>query len=329
MSESTLLFLSASDVRKALPMAEAVALMKQTFIQLSRNEVIMPPRVHIESAPHEGNTLFMPASLPAQNRMGIKVVSLFNHNAQLGLPRLQALMLLLDGTTGSPLAIMDGTALTALRTGAASGAATDLLAAETADTVAILGAGVQGRTQLEAVCAVRTIRQAWVYDPDAEAAENFCWEMGRALRIPVKATKRPGEALHEARVVCTASTSPVPVFADRELKSGVHINAVGSYRPSVQEVPSETVARATIVVDHRASALTEAGDLILPRQQHLIAEKDIRELGEIAAGDRPGRTSASEVTLFKSVGVAVQDVASAAYIYEQAEQFSLGTEVTF
>jgi ornithine cyclodeaminase/alanine dehydrogenase-like protein (mu-crystallin family) len=326
----SILFLAGDDVRKALPMAEAIGLMRQAFERLSRREVVMPTRQVVRVREDQAKLLLMPASLPANNRMGVKVVTMLEHAAVVDLPRLHALMLLFDGTTGRPLAVMDGASLTALRTGAASGAATGLLARPDADTVAILGAGVQGRTQLEAVCAVRTIRRAWIYDTDNEVLEEFCWDMSRALKTSVVAANSAEAAVRQARIVCTATTSASPVFSNADIKPGTHINAVGSYRADVQEIPAETVLRARIVIDHRESALAEAGDLLVPLQQKAITEDRLQtELGEILSGQKPGRMSSDEVTLFKSVGVAAQDIETAAWIYEQAEQFGLGTEIAF
>ncbi len=329
MKDSTLRFLSAQDVRTALPMAEAVEVMREAFIHLSSGRAEVPLRIHIEASTHKGNALFMPSHIPGEGWMGIKVVTLYDENPARDLPRIQALVLLLDGTNGKPLAVMEGASLTAIRTGAASGLATELLARSDAERVAVLGAGVQGRTQLEAVCAVRHIRKAVVFDMQREAAQAFAREMTEKLGIEVKSAKTPTEALKGADIICTATTSSTPVFSHGDLKDGVHLNAVGSYKPHVQEIPPETVCRARVVVDHRESALSEAGDLIIPMQQGLFGEDHIHaELGEIAGGQKPGRSSETEVTLFKSVGVAVQDVAAAARVYDQAMRWNLGTAVT-
>ncbi len=309
-------------------MADAIAAMKTAFAMLSRGEAVLPPRTHIELPKRGGNALLMPSYLPAADRLGIKVLTLFEGNAQRGLPRIQATMLLVDGTTGSPLAVMDGAALTAIRTGAASGAATDVLVRPDASVAAIFGAGVQGRTQLEAICSVRAIGRAWIVDPDAQAAARFAREMSELLRVDVRVARCATEAVREADIVSTATVARTPVFADADLKPGVHINAIGSYQPDVQEIPEETVARARIVVDHRPSTLAEAGDLLVPLGKGLIQESDLAtELGEVIIGAKPGRTSADEVTLFKSVGVAVQDLAAAARVAERAAELGLGTQV--
>ncbi|GAG44613.1 unnamed protein product, partial [marine sediment metagenome] len=234
-----------------------------------------------------------------------------------------ALVVIVEASTGRPVAVMDGTYLTALRTGAASGAATDLLARKEARVAAIFGAGAQGRTQLLAVCEVRDIERARVYDTNLQAAESYAKEMGGKGRVPadLKVASSPAEAAREADVICTATTSKTPVFADGDLKQGVHINAVGSFTAEMEEIPEQTVGRARIVVGSREGCLAETGDLIIPIRKGLITEDDIyAELGEIAAGIRPGRESAGEITLFKSVGNAVQDVSVAKRVMEAAQR---------
>jgi ornithine cyclodeaminase/alanine dehydrogenase-like protein (mu-crystallin family) len=329
MNNTQLLFLSASDVRRALPMREAVAVMKSAFAALSAGEAVVPLRSHIEVPEREGVFLLMPCSLPSANAVSVKAISLFNRNPERGLPRIQALVTLYDGTTGQALAIMDGAAVTALRTGGASGAATDLMARPGAASVAILGAGVQARTQLEAMAAVRPIRGVRVFDAVPEAAEIYAREMSQALGIEVRAAASAREAVSEADIICAASSSKTPLFADADLKSGAHINAVGSYQPTVREIPTETVVRARVVVDHRESALAETGDLLIPIGLGLYAADRIAaELGEIVSGTKPGRANDAEITLFKSVGVAIQDLVAAARIVANCRRLGLGTTVS-
>jgi len=329
MTRRTLRFLSARDVAQALPMREAVAAMKEAFRQISAGEAVVPARTHIETAPPRGDTLVMASYSPAAGRMGVKVITLFGSNAAVGLPRIQALMVVLDAATGSPLAVMDATSLTAIRTGAASGVATDVLARPDAAVAAVFGAGPQARTQLAALCTVRPIRRARIFDISAERARAVAREMAAELGIPVEAAASAAEALAGADVVCTATTSTEPVFADADLAAGTHINAIGSYKPHVREIPGETVRRARVVVDHLASALEEAGDLLIPIEQGLIAKEHIgAELGEIIAGRKPGRQSPDEVTFFKSVGIAVQDLAAATRVLANAERLGLGTALS-
>jgi len=320
--------LTYEEVRQALPMRRAIEAMKGAFAQLSAGQADVPLRVALDVPRHNGVTLFMPAYLSTDDQMAVKIVSVFNDNPAKGLPLIHALVVVVDATTGEPAAVMDGTALTALRTGAASGAATDLLARQDARTVAVFGTGAQGRTQLEAVCTVRPIQEAWAYDVLPQQAAAYADEMSQRLSIPLNVAETPSEAVRQADVICTATTSTSPVFDDADVQPGTHINAIGAYTPQMQEIPPETVLRARVVIDHREASLAEAGDLLIPLQQGLMTEDHIyAEVGEIAAGRKPGRTSPEEITLFKSVGVAVQDVAAASAVLEAARRLGLGTEV--
>jgi len=329
-----MLVLNATDVRQALPMSAAIEAMKQAFAALSDGRAEVPARAHLPVRPHDGVSLVMSAFVQDEGggALAVKVVSLFDHNVDRGLPRIQAAVLALEPDTGRPIALLEGAALTAIRTGAVSGAATDLMARRDSRTVAIFGAGVQARTQLEAVCTVRSIETVRVYDPVPGALEAFIAEMAGRGPIPsdVRAAADAQQAVADADIICAATTSSVPVFSDGDVKAGVHINAIGSYQPEVQEIPAETVARARVVVDSREAALAEAGDLIQPIQQGLIAAEHIHaELGELVLGRQSGRTSADQITLFKSVGVAVQDAVAARVALERAEQSGLGQRVSW
>ncbi|MCX7855762.1 MAG: ornithine cyclodeaminase family protein, partial [Anaerolineae bacterium] len=270
-----ILILSQNDVRQALPMRDAVEAMKRAFAQLSTGQAQVPLRVPVHVPRHNGLTLFMPAYLAADDHMAVKIVSVFNDNPARGLPLIHALVVVIDAETGMPVAAMEGASLTALRTGAASGAATDLLARPDAAVVAVFGAGAQGRTQLEGVCAVRPIREAWVYDVDPRRAREYAQEMQDRLGIPVRIAASPAEAVRQADVVCTATTSSTPVLDDADIGPGTHINAIGAYTPQMREVPTETVLRARVVVDHRAASLAEAGDLLIPIREGRMTEGHI------------------------------------------------------
>jgi ornithine cyclodeaminase len=323
--------ISREEVKSAVSMAQAIETVKSAFAQLSKGHARVPIRTQLGIPLHDGVTLFMPAYLEDSDELGMKMVSVFSGNVEQGLPIINALVTLVDPETGLPTAIIDGTYLTALRTGAGSGAATDLLARSDARTVGILGTGVQGRTQLQAVCTVRPIERVLVYDTRRGAAERFCEEMADAGpplpgRIDVASSAKA--AVSESDVVCTATTSSTPVFHDADVKPGTHINAIGSFTPQMQELPAETVARALLVVDSREAVWAEAGDLIIAKKRGLITESSVHaELGEVVAGTRPGRSSEDQVTLFKSVGNAVQDVSVGARILEEAKGKGLGTLV--
>lgn len=320
--------LSGKDVKAAITMAEAIEAVAKAFAQLSMGKASVPLRTSVET--EQGVSLFMPAYLADSESTALKVVSVYPDNRSLGLPTIMAMVVVVDGRTGRPLAVMDGTYLTALRTGAASGVATDLLAREDAQIVALFGAGVQGRTQLEAVCTVRGIEEIRVFDINQGASQKLVAEMAGQGVIPenVLVANSRREAVRGADIVVTATTSYNPVFDGRDIAPGTHINGIGSYTPEMQEVDEKVVERAKIVVDSREGCLAEAGDLIIPIEAGLITETDIyAELGEIIAGAKPGRESPQEITFFKSVGNAVQDAAVAWKALERAEKKGLGAVV--
>jgi ornithine cyclodeaminase/alanine dehydrogenase-like protein (mu-crystallin family) len=328
MNAGPLIYLSADDVRRALPMTDAIAAMREAFAQLSSGQVTLPNRQCMPASDGQGDALVMSCQSTAHGMYSLKAVTVFPDNSRHGLPTIQALVVLTDGATGAHLAILEGASLTAIRTGAASGLATDLLARPDATSVAVFGAGVQARTQLEAVCCVRDIRRASVFDSNAENAEQFAAEMAESLGLPVERADTPASNLADADVVCAATPSTVPVFADSELPAGAHVNAVGAYQPDVAEIPAAVVCRARVVVDHRASALEEAGDLLQPLRQGLIQQSHFStELGELVLGRSPGRRREDEITLFKSVGVAIQDLCAAAKACENARRLDLGVQL--
>ena len=313
-------FLDAQSVREGLPMARAIEAMARAFAAYSAGQVEMPLRLRLPVPPQEAVVLHMPAFLhdPHGQALGVKVVSVFPHNPARGHPLIYASVLMLDPETGRPLAVVEGTTLTAIRTGAASGLATRLLAREDSHVLAVFGAGAQARTQIEAVCTVRPIERVWVYAPTRSHVESLIAELAGRGPIPkdMRPADSPAQALAEADVVCTATTSATPVFAAEYLRPGTHVNAVGSYTPEMVEVPLEVVARAYVVVDAREAARAEAGEIAQALAQGLLAPEALVELGEIVLGRAPARAHRDQVTLFKSVGLAVQDVAAAQALLE-------------
>ena len=329
-----MLILNAQEVRQALPMDQTIAAMKDAYASLSNGTAVTPLRTRLPIPNHEALSLFMPAYMKTDSSeaLAVKVVSLFPKNPTRGLSYIQAAVLVFESDTGRAIALLEGSTLTAIRTGAGSGAAIDILARKNSKVVAIFGAGVQGRTQLEAACTVRNIETVFVYDRTFDKAQAFAQEMAGQNHIPkdVRVATTPKEAVAEADIICTATTSSQAVFADRDIKAGVHISAVGAYTPDMQEVPAETVARARIVVDSYATVKDEAGDLVKAIQAGLIQESDIHaELGEIILGKKAGRESEEQITLFKSVGNAVQDATAAQLALKNAREMKLGTEVDF
>lgn len=318
--------LSAAEVRQALPMAEAVAGMKAAFKALSAGEALVPLRTHMD-LDGAGTTLIMPAFLPHTADLGVKVVSVFPANSGRDLPTIHALVLALDPATGAPRALLEGAALTAIRTGAGSGAATDVLARPDARIVAIIGSGVQARTQLEAVCTVRQISEVRVFSTDAAQARAFAATLAGQSPIPrdIQVTADAATAVSGADIICTATTATTPVFDGRLLQPGAHVNAIGSFLPTMQEVDCQTLQRARVFVDSRDAVLAEAGDFLIPLARgEITPEHIIAELGEVLAGRADGRRDAAEITFYKSVGVAVQDAVAAGIALRNAEAQDLG-----
>lgn len=327
-----MLILTGEDVRRALPMNEAIQAMKNAYASISDGTAVVPLRTRLPIPNTEALSLFMPAYVHSRDSkaLAIKAVSLFPTNPARGLAYIQAAVLVFDPETGRTMALLEGSSLTAIRTGAGSGAAIDLLSRKNSKIAAIFGAGAQGRTQLEAACTARKIETAFIFDPNPEKAKAFAEEMeGKgSITKDVRVASGAKEATENADIICTATTSAKPVFADTDLKAGTHISAVGSYTPEMQEVPAETVRRARVVVDSRSACLEESGDLIQPLRTGLFDESHIHaELGEIISGRKPGRQSEDEITYFKSVGIAVQDAMAAQVALENARKMNLGQEV--
>lgn len=312
--------LGAAEVKAALPMPKAIAAMKQAYGQFSAGRVTVPLRTHVKTG--KGVTLLMPAYLHDSCNLGVKIISIYADNQKLGLPTISATVMVLDPETGFPLALMDGSSLTAIRTGAGGGAAAEVLARQDARAVALFGAGVQARTQLQAVLAVRCIEKVFILDPVEAAASRLAEEAAswpEAPRVILGAT--PAEAVRQADIVVTATTSPLPLFDGSNLKPGTHVTGVGSFTPDKREIDETTVRRALVVVDSREACLEEAGDLIIPN-----APIDA-EIGDILNGGHPGRQNDEQITFFKSVGIAAQDTMAAAMVYAAAEELGLGTEI--
>jgi ornithine cyclodeaminase/alanine dehydrogenase-like protein (mu-crystallin family) len=329
-----MLILTAEEVRKALPMKQAIEAMKEAYASLSAGRAVAPLRTSLSIPESDALSLFMPAYVGAQdgNALAVKVVSLFPTNPARGLAFIQAAVLVFDAETGQTIALLEGSSLTAIRTGAAGGAAIDLLARPDSKVAAIFGAGAQGRTQLEAACQARSLETAFIYDADSDKARTFVEDMQGRGSIPadVRVAASPREAVEGADIICTATTSTTPVFKDGYVRPGTHISAVGSYTPDMQEVPAETLLRAKIFIDSHSASLMEAGDLLQPMRAGLFDESHIcGELGDVVLGKIPGRQFPDEITYFKSVGIAVQDALAARVALSNARQMNLGIEVNF
>jgi len=320
----TVRLLRAADLAVACPMADAISAVAAGFAALSTGQATVPVRLSVPLR-NEGVALTMPAVLAGASSYSVKVVSVAPRNSLAGRPVVMATVLLGDAATGELLALIDGTALTALRTGAAGGVAARELSRSSAGCVALFGAGAQARTQLLALAAVRPITEVRVVTRDpAHAAALRTWAAHeRSLGAVAIQLATPRDAVGDADIVVTATSSRTPVFQGSWLASGVHVTAVGSFTAEMRELDDETLRDARLVVDQRAAALVEAGELRGRR------DEDVVEIGEILSGRVPGRTSDSQRTVFKSVGNAIQDLVVAARAYERSRDLGIGEEIAF
>ncbi|MCB2291413.1 ornithine cyclodeaminase family protein [Clostridium sp. CS001] len=324
-----MLLLTKNDIMKAFTMKEAIEADKEASRMYSEGNTVVPLRLNIDIPKFEGQTLFMTGYAKELDITGVKIVSVFPKNIDKGIPSVPAQMLLVDGKTGQVLCIMDGTYLTQLRTGAISGAATDILANKDVKIMALCGTGGQAPAQLEAVLAVRNIELVKVYDINKERSEAFAAQMQIELNkygARIVAADSIEDALENADIITTVTTTKTPVILGSLVKKGCHINGIGSYTPDMQELDLDLIKKCDkLYVDTRNGALSESGDLIIPINKGIISENDVDgELGEVILGTVQGRESEDEITIFKSVGSAILDVVVAYKIYEKAKDLNIG-----
>jgi len=321
------ILLSKSQVSSLLSMAESIEAVEEAFRELARGTATVPTRLSLPMFEKQGWLGVMPAYLARAGSLTTKIVTVYQNNATIhGIPNVLAAIILNDVETGRVEAVMEGSQITAMRTGAVSGVATKYLARRNAYRLGIFGAGVQARRQFQAVKEVREIRSVSVYDTRKEMTRDFITEARAEGEVTVTAANTPEEAVQEADIIVTATTSAAPVFKGRNIKPGTHINAIGAFTPSTREVDSETIASSKIVVDSLDAALAEAGDIIIPLKEGVIQRENIwAELGEIITGKKAGRTSPGEKTLFKSVGLGIQDAAVASVVFRKAKALGVGT----
>jgi ornithine cyclodeaminase len=307
-----MLVLSEAQVRSVLPMTDLIALMERALGAYSAGRVVQPVRTVLEVGAEKAYFGVMPAALDDPPALGAKLVTVYHGNHARGLPSHLATIALLDHATGALVAVLDGRYITEARTGAVSAVSVKLLARPDASVLGVVGSGVQARSHIEAIRHVRTLSDVRVWSPDAARREAFAKEMGESTGLPVHAVADARTAVRGADLVVLATASPRPVIDDGDVAEGTHIAAVGACRPDQREMSGALIARARVYVDSRAGAMKEAGDILLPIADGTIGAEHIAgELGEVAAGRVPGRRSPRDVTIFKSLGMAVEDVAAA------------------
>ena len=318
------LVVSHAEVEQLLPMGECVDVMADALAATARGEAMLPLRQVLRL--HGGRDAFavMPAILGSA--IGAKVITVFPGNITTPYESHIGVILYFDDSHGRLLAIIDASSVTAIRTAAVSGVATRLLALPEASRLAILGSGVQAMTHLEAMCAVRPIRHVRVWSRTAERAAQFAAWGAERFGLAVEVAATPAQAVRDAEVICTVTASREPVLEGAWVAPGAHVNAVGASIASARELDTAAVAQASLYVDRRESVLAEAGDFLIPRDEGAVDNDHVRgELGELVLGRVAGRTAPGERTLFKSLGLAVEDVASARHIYEKALATGRGT----
>jgi len=310
-------------------MRDTISALESAFKEQARGGAIMPTRVSVSIPKEDGWMGVMPAYLGDLKALSTKIVTSFVENPSRNLPTIMATVFLNDPTTGELVAMMEGSYITAFRTGGLGGLAAKYLSRPDASTVGIIGAGVQARTQLLALAEVRKIRSVKVYDILKNRASAFASEMTKQLKIGVESCPTADDAVKGSDIVVTVSTSKEPVLSGDLVQPGTHFNAFGNFRPDERELDTATVKKSRVFVDLREAALTEAGDLLIPIKEGKITEGHILgEIGEVLIGSVPGRTSNTDITLFKSVGVGIQDCAIAALAYSKAREAGLGTEIS-
>jgi ornithine cyclodeaminase len=326
-----ILVLDSRQIRELLPMAECIELMADALSALARGEVFQPLRTIVRPPDARGLLGLMPAYRAGeQGAFGLKAICVFPGNPAIGKDAHQGAVMLFSRETGELLALMNASEITAIRTAAVSAVATRLLAREDAEQLGIIGAGVQARTHLAALSAVRSIKHARVACRNIEHAEQLAREMRQHLSFPIEPVRTNEEAVRGADLVVTATSSLEPVINKDWISPGAHVNAIGTHSPNSREIDGATMAAARIFVDRHESALNESGDYLLAAKEGLVnAESIVGEIGELLIGTKTGRTSATEITLFKSLGLAIEDVVSADHLYRKALSQNAGIWVDF
>ena len=312
-------------VTELLPMDEAIGVMRRALTMLAEGDVVMPLRTMLVMPGGERVMGLMPSYLGGLQAVGVKVVAAFPANFGTEYDTHQGVVLVFDSERGLLRAIVDATSITAIRTAAVSGLVTDLLARPDAGDLAIIGAGTQAHTHLQAMRAVRPVRRVRVYSVPAESATAYAERESRLTGLTVEVAATAEEAVAGADLICTTTTATQPVVRGEWVSSGAHVNAVGAYTPATRELDSALVAAARLYADRRESLLNEAGEFLIPKGEGLIGDDHVvGEIGEVLLGKAPARTSPDEITLFKSLGIAIEDLAAAHYVYAAAKARGLG-----
>lgn len=323
-----MLILSEKEVRGLIQIDELIGALEQAHVQYSAGKAVMPVRLVVPLPQIQGRITSMPGYLGEDKALGMKVVTYFQDNPKQGLPAILATIMLFSSDTGKMIAVMDGTYITTIRTACASAMATKVLANAETPVLGILGAGVQARAHIEALARARKLERIKIYSPSGTSAAKIKSEMECQVGVPIDVAASAEAAVRDVDLLVAVTTAKEPIVKLEWLKPGVHINAVGSHRPDLRELDGATLGKAKVLVDSREAIMGECGDILLALKEKSVGEDVIYgEIGEVLAGTKAARANASEITIYKSVGIAIQDVATAQLVYRKALERKIGTNV--
>ena len=328
-----MIILNKEEIQKCLPMKEAIEVCKKSLKDYSENKTNIPLRINLPVEKYNGQALFMPGSISSnEEKVGIKIVSVYPNNAQYNLPSVPSTVLMIDSKTGIVNGLLDGTYLTALRTAALQGAATDILARKDSKIATLIGTGGQAFEQARALLTVRNLEELRVVGRNFEKTKKFVEKLKNELSefsTNILAYEHVNEAVKDSDIITTVTTSTTPTFDAKYVKDGTHINGIGSFTPDMIELPTKLINKNNkIYFDTNDGVLSEAGDILLPLDNELITKNDFKgELGDLVLNPAIGRENNNEITIFKSVGTAVLDIACGYEIISKAQELNLGTKV--
>ena len=320
--------LTSDDVESILTINDTISVLEKSFIELSRKQVNMTDRDVFVLEDKNGWFGIMTAHMKNMAALGTKLVTVFPKNIEINKPTTQAVISLIDVNTGELIGIIDGSLITGMRTGATTGIATKYLSKKNSSKLSILGSGFQSKFQLMAICSVRNIKEIFINSPSIDSKSEYIHELEDLLNIPIIIEKNITKLLN-TDILVTSTTSPIPLFDGNLLDNGIHINCIGAHTKETREVDLRTIEKSKVVVDERSTALREAGELIIPLQNGEITDKIIyAELAEIVSGQKPGRITDDEITLFKSMGLSLEDISTAKLVFDKAIEKGLGRNLT-
>ena len=312
------LFIDKEKIASLLPMNECIEVMEKMFRSLEAGECLQPLRNIMRLPDGSGVLGMMPGHAAGYGVMGIKVITVFHANSETGLPSHQGIVMLFDAKNGQPLMLFDALEITAIRTAAASAVATKLLSRENSSTLAIIGSGEQAKRHIEAVLLVRNIKQVNLWSRKEKNAKHLLDELAGKYNIPIYIKEDLQQAVQHADIICTVTASKEPVVMGEWISVGAHINAVGSSTPYARELDTTAIARSKLFTDRYESLFNEAGDFLIPKKEGVVTDEHVKaEIGEVLSGTKKGRENDEEITVFKSLGIAAEDIFSAYHIYEK------------